>query len=212
MTRTAHPVELSTDELRSLKTTLRRGTTRARVQTRARVLDLLHPITGEYPARMEDLLHLYRLPYDEQRPVVCFDELPMQLTGEVVAPLPMKEGRSMRFDYEYVREGTAALLVASEPLTYRRPVETSPRRTKADYCRFMRRVAEMFPHSGEGRADAGQPQHGQRRFLLRELAARGRLLSGAGVRDALDAEERLASEGTQPLSPRGSPSGRPRTR
>lgn len=93
---------------------------------------------------MEDVLHLYSLPLDEKRPVVCFDELPVQLLGEVVAPLPMKEGRSTRFDYEYEREGTAALFVAFEPLTGRRLVETSKRRTKADYCRFMQRVAELF--------------------------------------------------------------------
>ena len=42
MARTAQPFELSTDELRSLKIMLRRGTSAARVQTRARVLDLLH--------------------------------------------------------------------------------------------------------------------------------------------------------------------------
>lgn len=42
MPRIAQPVELSTDELRSLKTILRRGTTSARMQTRARILDLLH--------------------------------------------------------------------------------------------------------------------------------------------------------------------------
>jgi transposase len=42
MARKAQPIELSTDEQRSLKTILRRGTTAARVQTRARVLDLLH--------------------------------------------------------------------------------------------------------------------------------------------------------------------------
>lgn len=102
-------------------------------------------MTGEYLARMEDVLHLYNLPYDEQRPVVCFDELPVQLLGEVVAPLPMKQGQSLRFDYEYEREGTAVLLVAFEPLTGKRIVETSKRRTKADYCRFMQRVAQMFP-------------------------------------------------------------------
>jgi transposase len=96
---------------------------------------------------MEDVLHLYGLPYDEQRPLVCFDELPMQLLGEVVAPLPMKEGRGLRFDYEYEREGTAVLLVAFEPLTGRRLVETSRRRTKADYCRFMQRVVGMFPRA-----------------------------------------------------------------
>ncbi len=94
---------------------------------------------------MEDVLHLYGLPLDEKRPVVCFDELPVQLLGEVVAPLPMKEGRAARFDYEYEREGTACLLVAFEPLTGRRLVEVSRRRTKADYCRFMQRVAGLFP-------------------------------------------------------------------
>lgn len=94
---------------------------------------------------MEDLLHLYSLPYDERHPVVCFDELPVQLLGEVVAPLPMRAGRPARFDYEYEREGTAVLLVAFEPLSGKRLVETSRRRTKADYCRFMQRVAGMFP-------------------------------------------------------------------
>jgi hypothetical protein len=96
---------------------------------------------------MEDVLHLYNLPLDEKRPLVCFDERPVQLLGEVVAPLPMKEGHSLRFDYEYEREGTACLLVAIEPLTGRRIVETSRQRTKADYCRFMQQVAEMFPEA-----------------------------------------------------------------
>lgn len=96
---------------------------------------------------MEDLLHLYGLPYDEQRPVVCFDELPVQLLGEVVTPLPMKAGKPTRFDYEYEREGTACLLVAFEPLTGRRLIETSKHRTKADYCRFMQKVAALFPQA-----------------------------------------------------------------
>lgn len=96
---------------------------------------------------MEDVLYLYNLPFDEKRPLVCFDELPVQLLGEVCAPLPMKEGQSARFDYEYEREGTACLLVAFEPLSGKRLVETSRQRTKADYCRFMQRVANMFPEA-----------------------------------------------------------------
>jgi hypothetical protein len=96
---------------------------------------------------MEDILHLYAEPYDERLPVVCFDELPVQLLGEVVTPLPMKAGQPKRFDYEYVRHGSCSLLVAFEPLTGRRLVETSKQRTKADYCRFMRRVAALFPHA-----------------------------------------------------------------
>jgi hypothetical protein len=94
---------------------------------------------------MEDLLHLYGLPLDEKRPVVCYDEMPVQLLGDGVAPLEMKKGAPRREDYEYERGGVAVLLVAFEPLTGRRLVETSRRRTKADYCRFMRQVAGMFP-------------------------------------------------------------------
>jgi hypothetical protein len=96
---------------------------------------------------MEAILHLYSLPYNRDRPVICFDELPVQLLGEKVAPLPMQPGSPRRHDYEYVRGGTAVLLVAFEPLSGTRIVETSHRRTKADYCRFMQRVAELFPHA-----------------------------------------------------------------
>ena len=102
-------------------------------------------ITGEYLARMEDLLHLYNLPPDEKRPLVCFDELPVQLLGEVAAPLPMTAGQPTRFDYEYQRHGSCSLLVAYAPLTGTRLVEASKRRTKADYCRFMQRVVASFP-------------------------------------------------------------------
>jgi hypothetical protein len=96
---------------------------------------------------MEDILHLYSLPYNEKLPVVCFDELPVQLLGDTIAPLPMKAGKPQREDYEYERGGTCSLLVAFEPLTGRRIVETSQQRTKADYCRFMQRVAELFPQA-----------------------------------------------------------------
>lgn len=68
----------------------------------------------------------------------------MQLLGEVVAPLPMKAGQPQRFDYEYEREGTAVEMVAFEPLTGKRVVETSLRRTKSDYCRFQQRVAATW--------------------------------------------------------------------
>ncbi len=96
---------------------------------------------------MEDILHLYSLAHHEKLPVVCFDELPVQLLGEMVSPLSMKAGKPQREDYEYERGGTCSLLVAFEPLTGRRIVETSKQRTKADYCRFMQRVAELFPQA-----------------------------------------------------------------
>jgi putative transposase len=42
MPRIAQPIKLSKPELRSLTTLLRKGSTKARTQTRARTLDLLH--------------------------------------------------------------------------------------------------------------------------------------------------------------------------
>ncbi len=93
---------------------------------------------------MEEVLRLYSLPLDEKRPVICFDELPVQLTGDVIEPLAMKAGKPARFDYEYKRGGTASLLVAIEPLTGKRLVEASHRRTRVDYCRFQQRVADVW--------------------------------------------------------------------
>jgi hypothetical protein len=104
-------------------------------------------ITSEYLARMEDVLHLYQLPPDERRPVICFDEMPVQLLGEVVAPLPMKKDQPARVDYEYERCGTAVVLLAFEPLTGKRLIEISKQRTKADYCRFQQRVVANWPEA-----------------------------------------------------------------
>jgi len=93
---------------------------------------------------MESVLRLYNLPYDEKRPVICFDELPVQLIDDLIEPLEMKTGKPRRVDYEYKRAGTASLLVAIEPLTGKRLVETSRQRTKADYSRFLKRVSREW--------------------------------------------------------------------
>lgn len=98
---------------------------------------------------MENVLSLYNLPYEPKRPVICFDELPVQLLGEIVAPLLMKKHQPKRIDYEYKRAGTAVLLVAFEPLTGKRIVQVSLRRTKTDYCRFLQRVSEELPTAGK---------------------------------------------------------------
>ena len=56
MARKARPIKLSDDDLRSLKTLLRRGSTPTRTQTRARVLDLLH--RGQHPDLIAETLSL----------------------------------------------------------------------------------------------------------------------------------------------------------
>ena len=68
-------------------------------------------VDAAYVAAMEDMLDLYAEPADRDRPVVCFDESPTQLIGEVRPPIPPEPGRLERFDFEYKHNGTVNLFV-----------------------------------------------------------------------------------------------------
>ncbi len=94
---------------------------------------------------MEQVLDIYERPYDPAYPVVCFDERPCQLLGDVLMPIPMKSGRVERQDYEYKRNGTCVVLMAVEPLAGRRTVIVSKRRAKSDYAGFMKTLAASYP-------------------------------------------------------------------
>jgi transposase len=106
--------------------------------------------SGEFVARMEDVLEVYHRPYDPNRPLVCLDEVPVQLVSEVRVPLPPAPGRPARFDYEYRREGVANLFMAFEPLLGWRHVEVTARRTAKDLAGVLRYVAEEL-HPGAER-------------------------------------------------------------
>lgn len=95
---------------------------------------------------MEDVLEVYHRPYDEKRPQVCLDEASKQLVGETVVPLPPEPGQPERFDYEYVRNGTANLFMISEPLAGWRHVAVTDRRTAKDLAEVLRWLAEdVYP-------------------------------------------------------------------
>jgi hypothetical protein len=66
-------------------------------------------VDGEFVARMEDVLDLYAEEPDPRRPVVCFDESPTQLIGEVRQPIKAEPGQLERYDCEYKRNGTTNL-------------------------------------------------------------------------------------------------------
>ena len=97
--------------------------------------------------RMEDILALYEQPYDACCPLVCFDERPYQLIGEVISPLPMRPGKPQRDDYTYKRNGTCNLFMCFQPHAGWRHVMVTSRRTKHDYASCMKMLAdEYFPH------------------------------------------------------------------
>jgi transposase len=105
-------------------------------------------IDGEYVARMEDVLDLYAAPPDPTRPVVCLDESPVQLIGEVREPIPASPGQIERVDYEYRRNGTVNLFVAVDAHRPWRKVSVTERRTGQDYAERLRELVDVdFPEA-----------------------------------------------------------------
>ncbi|NIW09352.1 MAG: IS630 family transposase, partial [Gammaproteobacteria bacterium] len=97
---------------------------------------------------MEQLLGLYALPYDPAYPLLlCFDERPCFLIGEVVDPLALHTGRVHKAHYAYEKLGSCALLAAIQPLTGFRLAQVHARRTKKEYTRFMQALAAAFPEA-----------------------------------------------------------------
>jgi hypothetical protein len=91
---------------------------------------------------MENLLDVYKRPYNQNFPVVCMDESPKQMIKETRMPMPMKPGQDAREDFEYARCGVANIFLASEPLNGKRYVEVTERKTKTDWAKFIKKIAD----------------------------------------------------------------------
>jgi transposase len=103
-------------------------------------------VDAEYVARMEDVLDLYAELPDQKRPVVCFDESPIQLIGEVRTPIPAKPGQLERYDCEYKRNGTANLFVFLDVHRPWRKVKVTASRAAVDFAACMRELTDVhFP-------------------------------------------------------------------
>ena len=99
-------------------------------------------VDGAYVARMEDVLDLYAEAADPRRPVVCFDESPIQLIGETRLPIPPAPGQPERRDYEYKRNGTVNLFVFLDAHRPWRKVKVADYRTGVDYAHCMRDLVD----------------------------------------------------------------------
>jgi hypothetical protein len=92
---------------------------------------------------MEQVLELYHLPYNPQRPLVCMDEQPVQLIKETRQPLPAAPGKPEKVDYEYERNGTANIFMFTEPLQGTRHVSVTEHRTAVDWAHEIRDLLEV---------------------------------------------------------------------
>ena len=93
--------------------------------------------SAEFVYHMEDVLDVYKRPYDPQYPVVCMDETFKQLIGETREPLPARPGSVERFDHVYTRNGVASLFLAYEPLRGWRTVWVTDHRRRLEWAQFI---------------------------------------------------------------------------
>jgi transposase len=100
-------------------------------------------VDAEFVARMEDVLALYAEPPDERRPVVCFDETPRQLIGEERVPVRAEPGKKRRYDYEYVRNGTANVFMFVDVNRPWRYAKVTDQRTCIDFAECMRDLVDI---------------------------------------------------------------------
>ena len=97
---------------------------------------------------MEDVLDVYQALYDPQIPLICMDESNKQWVGEVHAPIPPAPGHGQILDHGYVRMGVAEIFLEVEPLTGRRHVVVTERRTRKDWALFIKGMLdERYPQA-----------------------------------------------------------------
>jgi DDE superfamily endonuclease len=104
-------------------------------------------VDSSFLAKMEDILAVYAQPYNEQYPVVCFDERPCFLIGDTITPIPTQTGKVAKEHYSYSKNGSCCLLAAIEPLQGKRIAKVYDQRTKKEYTHFMQQIANNFPNA-----------------------------------------------------------------
>lgn len=97
-------------------------------------------VTPLFEKRMLDVIEVYHRPYDEQYPVVCFDEKSKQLIEDARIPVKAGKGKPAKYDYEYIRHGTVNIFVAIEPKGKKRKVFVTKHRKKKDFAKVVRKL------------------------------------------------------------------------
>lgn len=96
---------------------------------------------------MENVLDVYKRPFDPRNPVICMDESLKQLIAETRTPVLCSPGKPARYDYEYKRYGTCNIFLACEPLTGKRMVRITERRTKREWAHYLEEIAVQYENA-----------------------------------------------------------------
>ncbi len=105
-------------------------------------------VNAAFVCQMEDVLEVYKLPYNPNRPLICMDEIPKQLLADKQDPLACQVGTPARQDYEYKRNGVADLFMLFEPLAGKRFVAVTEKRRKVEWATVMKQVSDkLYPQA-----------------------------------------------------------------
>jgi hypothetical protein len=102
---------------------------------------------GDFVANMEKVLEVYKRPYDAGHPVICMDESPKQMIEETKTPVAAKPGSEEKYDYEYIRNGVCNIFMSNEPLSGKRFVKVTERKTMQDWALYMEEIAARYPQA-----------------------------------------------------------------
>ena len=117
---------------------------------------------------MEETLNVYQRPPDPERPLVCFDEASKQLVDHVTVPIEAGPGHPTRIiDYEYLRNGTANILLPYAPVgrTPRSPRDRPPHHppvhpaSASSASTWCHRSPHPQPHNLTRHRKSRHPQH-----------------------------------------------------
>jgi hypothetical protein len=98
-----------------------------------------------FAAKVTDVVGLYLHP-PEHAIVLSLDEkTSIQALERTQPPLPLRAGRAVRHTHDYRRHGVLDLDAALEIATGRVPHAFNPTHTAADFLRFLKKVARIYP-------------------------------------------------------------------
>lgn len=92
---------------------------------------------------MEDVLEVYKRPYNPAYPVICLDETNRQLIEEKKVPIPAEPGKPQKMDYEYRRKGVVNIFMTFEPLQAKRQVTINRNRTSIDFAHCIKKIIDI---------------------------------------------------------------------
>jgi len=102
-------------------------------------------LTPEYIQRMEDVLHLYRKPWNFKEPVICLDEKSVQLLEDSRPVKPVSPGRITKQDSEYIRRGTGNIFCGVEPKGGRHLTWVTSNRKADKFAQVILKIARAYP-------------------------------------------------------------------